>query len=90
MFILDFVVNLLFDTKEILEPGEELSRKHIHSHKLIHKALSARDASKAREEMIKHVKEVEKDLVALQKKKGLQDLNLKRKKALIGISSKDK
>lgn len=90
MFILDFVVNLLFDTKEILEPGEELSRKHIHSHKLIHKALLARDAAKAREEMIKHIKEVEKDLAALQKKKGLQDLNLKRKKAFIGISSKDK
>ena len=79
MFILDFVVNLLFDTKEILEPGEDLSRKHIRAHKRIHEALRTRDAAKAREEMIRHVKEVEKDLVALQKKRGLEDYHVKRK-----------
>jgi GntR family transcriptional repressor for pyruvate dehydrogenase complex len=77
MFILDFAVNLLLDTKEILEPGEELAQKHIQAHKRIHKALLERDAVKAREEMISHIKEVESDLLALQKRRGLQDITLK-------------
>jgi len=79
VFILDFVVNLLIDTKEILEPSEELARKHVHAHKRIYKALLERNPTKAREEMIRHVKEVERDLVALQKKRGFRTLNFKLK-----------
>ncbi|RPJ07836.1 MAG: FadR family transcriptional regulator, partial [Deltaproteobacteria bacterium] len=66
MFLLDFVENLLIDTKEILKPGKEFSKKVLNAHKRIHKALSERDVKKVRAEMIKHVQEVEKDLAALQ------------------------
>ena len=59
MFILDFVENLLIDTKEILRPGKEFSQKVLNAHKRIYKALVERDPKKAREEMVKHVREVE-------------------------------
>jgi len=76
MFILDFVENLLIDTKEILQPGKEFSQKVLNAHKRIYKALLERDPKKAREEMIKHVREVEKDLLALQKERRIEELNL--------------
>ena len=76
MFILDFVENLLIDTKEILRPGKEFSKRVLSAHKRIYKALLARDPKKAREEMIKHVQEVEKDLIALQKERNIGELNL--------------
>ena len=76
MFILDFVENLLIDTKEILQPSREFSQKVLNAHKRIYKALLERDPKKAREEMIKHVKEVEKDLLALQKERRIEELNL--------------
>jgi GntR family transcriptional repressor for pyruvate dehydrogenase complex len=76
MFILDFVENLLIDTKEILQPGKEFSQKVLNAHKRIYKALSERDPKKAREEMVKHVREVEKDLLALQKERRIEELNL--------------
>jgi len=69
MFILDFVENLLIDTKEILQPGKEFSKKVLNAHKRIYKALLQRDPKKVREEMVKHVVEVEKDLIILQRKK---------------------
>ena len=69
MFILDFVENLLLDTKEILEPGKGFSKRVLNAHKRIYKALFEKDGKKAQEEMIKHVKEVERDLIALQKEK---------------------
>ncbi|OGP90809.1 MAG: hypothetical protein A2157_04990 [Deltaproteobacteria bacterium RBG_16_47_11] len=69
MFILDFVENLLIDTKEILEPGKGFSKKVLNAHKRIYKALLERDAKKVREVMIKHVNEVEKDLATLQKER---------------------
>ncbi len=78
MFILDFVENLLIDTKEILQPGKEFSQRVLNAHKRIYKALSERDPKKAREEMIKHVREVEKDLMALQKERRIEELNLHR------------
>ena len=78
MFILDFVENLFIDTKEILQPGKEFSKKVLGAHKRIYKALSERDPKKAREEMIKHVREVEKDLMTLQKERNIKELNLQR------------
>jgi GntR family transcriptional repressor for pyruvate dehydrogenase complex len=78
MFILDFVENLLIDTKEILQPGKEFSQKVLNAHKRIYKALLERDPKKAREEMIKHVREVAKDLMTLQKKRGIKEIDLQR------------
>ena len=69
MFILDFVENLLIDTKEILQPGKDFSREVLNAHKRIYKALLGKDSKKAQEEMIKHVKEVERDLIAIQEEK---------------------
>jgi len=76
MFILDFVENLLIDTKEILQPSKEFSKKVLNAHKRIYKALMERNGENAREEMIKHVREVEKDLLALQKERRIEELNL--------------
>jgi GntR family transcriptional repressor for pyruvate dehydrogenase complex len=76
MFILDFVENLLIDTKEILQPGKEFSQKVLNAHNRIYKALLEREPKKAREEMIKHVREVEKNLLALQKERRIEALNL--------------
>jgi len=78
MFILDFVENLLIDTKEILQPGKEFSKKVLSAHKRIYKALLERDPKKAREEMIKHVREVARDLLALQKERRMKELDLQR------------
>jgi GntR family transcriptional repressor for pyruvate dehydrogenase complex len=78
MFILDFVENLLIDTKEILQPGKEFSQKVLNAHKRIYKALLEKDPKKAREEMIKHVREVAKDLMTLQKKRGIEKMDLQR------------
>jgi DNA-binding FadR family transcriptional regulator len=77
MFILDFVENLLIDTKEILQPGKEFS-KVLNAHKRIYKALRERDPKKVREEMVKHVREVEKDLITLQKKRAIEEIDLQR------------
>jgi GntR family transcriptional repressor for pyruvate dehydrogenase complex len=77
-FILDFVENLLIDTKEILKPDRKFSQRVLNAHKRIYKALSLRDPKKAREEMIKHVREVAKDLLALQKERRVRQLDLQR------------
>jgi len=78
MFILDFVENLLIDTKEILQPDKEFSQRVLSAHKRIYKALLERDPKKAREEMIKHVKDVERDLLSLQKERHMEELNIQR------------
>jgi len=78
MFILDFVENLLIDTKEILQPSREFSKRVLNAHKRIYKALAERDPKKAREEMVKHVREVERDLLILQKERNISDLNIQR------------
>ena len=78
MFILDFVENLLIDTKEISQPGKDFSKKVLNAHKHIYKALQERDNKKARGEMIKHVREVEKDLLILHKEKNMEAFNLRR------------
>jgi DNA-binding FadR family transcriptional regulator len=76
MFILDFVENLLVDTKEILKPSKEFSQKVQKAHRRIYKALLEKDGKKARAEMVKHVREVEQDLVALQKERRIEELSL--------------
>jgi GntR family transcriptional repressor for pyruvate dehydrogenase complex len=76
MLILDFIENLLIDTKEILQPSKEFSQKVQNAHRRIYKALLERNGKKARTEMIKHVREVEQDLVALQKEKRIEELSL--------------
>jgi GntR family transcriptional repressor for pyruvate dehydrogenase complex len=78
MFIINFVEDLLIDTKEILQPSKEFSQKVLNAHKRIHKALAERDPKRAREEMIKHVREVEKDLITLQRKRGIENIDLQR------------
>jgi GntR family transcriptional repressor for pyruvate dehydrogenase complex len=78
MFILDFVENLLIDTKEILQPGKDFSQRVLNAHKRIYKALLERDPAKARDEMIRHVKEVERDLIVLQKERHIKELDLQR------------
>jgi GntR family transcriptional repressor for pyruvate dehydrogenase complex len=78
MFILDFVENLLIDTKEILQPSREFSQRVLNAHKRIYKALVERDPKKAREEMVKHVREVERDLIILQKERNISGLNIQR------------
>ena len=77
MFILDFVEKLLLDAKEILQPSKKFSKKALKAYKLIYKSLLKRTPEKAREEMVKHVEEVAKDLIAIQKERGLRVLNLK-------------
>ncbi len=69
MFILDFVENLLIDTKGILKPGKEFSGKVLRAHKRIYRALLERDVKKVHEEMVKHVREVERDLLAAHKER---------------------
>ncbi len=77
--ILDFVENLLLDTKEILQPSKGFPKKVLNAHKLIYKSLLEGNAKKAREEMVKHVEEVANDLMILQKERDLRVLNLKAK-----------
>ena len=69
MFILDFVENLLIDTKAILKPGKEFSRKVLRAHKRIYNGLLEKNVKRVREEMVRHIREVEKDLLAAHKKR---------------------
>ena len=73
MFILDFVENLLIDTKEILKPGKEFSSKVLRDHKRIYNALLERDIKNVHEEMVKHIREVEKDLIAAHKERRFEE-----------------
>ena len=76
MFILDFVENLLIDTKEILKPGTDFSARVLEAHQLIYQALVEGDPDKARQAMLGHVRQVSEDLIGLQKERGIADLNL--------------
>ena len=73
MFILDFVENLLIDTKEILRPGKEFSRKVLRAHKRIYNGLLERNVKKVHEEMVRHIREVEKDLFVAHKEKRFEE-----------------
>jgi GntR family transcriptional repressor for pyruvate dehydrogenase complex len=72
IFILDFVEDLLIDTKEILKPGKEFSGKVLRAHKRIYNALLEKNVKKVHEEMVRHIREVEKDLVAANKERRIE------------------
>jgi GntR family transcriptional repressor for pyruvate dehydrogenase complex len=73
MFILDFVENLLIDTKAILKPGREFSSKVLRAHKRIYNGLLERNVEKVHEEMVRHIREVEKDLLAAHKERYIEE-----------------
>ncbi len=79
MFILDFVENLLIDTKAILKPGKEFSSKVIKAHKRIYNALLEKNIKKVHEEMVRHIREVEKDLLDAHKKRRIEEKRFERK-----------
>ena len=90
MFILDFVENLLIDTKAILKPGREFSTKVLKAHKRIYNALLERNVKKVHEEMVRHIREVEKDLLAAHKERRTEEQKFDRagkKKESISIFS---
>jgi len=90
MFILDFVENLLIDTKAILKPGKEFSTKVLRSHKRIYNALLERNIKKVHQEMVRHIREVEKDLLAAHKERHIEEQKfgrIGRKKESIPIFS---
>ena len=90
MFILDFVENLLIDTKEILKPGKEFSGKVLKAHKRIYAGLLERNVEKVHEEMVRHIREVEKDLLAAHKERRIEEekfSHVGRKKESISIFS---
>ena len=78
MFGLDFRGNPLIDTEEIPQPGKELLRKVLSGHEGDHKSLLEGDSQDFREEMIKHVREVEKDLLSLQGKRSAGNMDTRR------------
>jgi GntR family transcriptional regulator, transcriptional repressor for pyruvate dehydrogenase complex len=69
LFILDFIENLLADTKVILQPSRAFSVKVQKAHKRIYKALVERHREKARTEMAQHVRQVERDLLRIERQK---------------------
>ncbi len=78
MFILDFVESLLIDTKEILSPGKEFSGKVLRAHRRIYNAFLERNVKKVHEEMVRHIREVEKDLVAANKGRRIEKHRVER------------
>jgi GntR family transcriptional regulator, transcriptional repressor for pyruvate dehydrogenase complex len=66
ILVLDFISNILLKAKEILRPGKDFYEDVLRAHKQIHKALLQRDPAKAREAMIRHIREEEQGLLALQ------------------------
>ena len=71
-FTLDFVENLLIDTKEILKPGKEFSGKVLMAYKRIYNGLLERNVKKVYEEMVRHIREVERDLLAAHKERRIE------------------
>ena len=91
MFILDFVENLLIDTKGILKPRKEFSNKVLRAHKRIYNALLEKNIKRVREEMVRHIREVEKDLLTAHKERRIEEQKfdpIGRKKESITIFSK--
>jgi GntR family transcriptional repressor for pyruvate dehydrogenase complex len=75
-FFVDLVHNLLADAKEILKPQFDFSIRVLQAHKKICQALEAGNAARARREMSKHLREVERDLLKIQKQKKIRGLVL--------------
>lgn len=69
IFIVDFIEGLLIDTRNRLGAGDDFSIKVLNAHKRIYKALSRKDAKGAKKEMAKHVREVERNLLAIRRER---------------------
>jgi GntR family transcriptional repressor for pyruvate dehydrogenase complex len=76
VFLLDFVENILVDAKSILNPGRDFSIEVLDAHKRVFKALVARNTKQAKIAMIRHIKDVEKALLRIQKEKKISGLRL--------------
>jgi GntR family transcriptional repressor for pyruvate dehydrogenase complex len=74
MVLVDIVENLLDDIKEILQPDKTFSEKVLSAHKNITGALLRKNPDQTREEMFKHIREVEKDLLLLQEARRNQEI----------------
>ncbi len=77
IFLLDFVEDLLLDAKAILNPDRDFSKRVLAAHERIYKALAARNASQARDAIIRDIQEVEEDLLKIQKERGMSGLKLR-------------
>ncbi len=66
-FILDFIINILIGMKENLRPSKEFYKRVLRAHKRIYEAILERNPQKARKEMVLHIQEEERDLLAIQK-----------------------
>lgn len=67
--LVDIIENLLDGFKETLQPDRVFSEKVLAAHGRIIDALEQRDPRKTREEMLNHLREVEEDLILLQKQR---------------------
>jgi GntR family transcriptional repressor for pyruvate dehydrogenase complex len=76
-FILYFIESLLLEAKKVLHTNKQFSTRVLNSHKRIYEALVERDVEKARNETIKHLREVEKNLLTLTKGNKVKGLNLR-------------
>lgn len=63
--ILDFVNNILTETKRDIHPGQDFSVRVLEAHKEILKAIEDRDGAAAEKTMRNHVLAVERELVEL-------------------------
>jgi GntR family transcriptional repressor for pyruvate dehydrogenase complex len=72
MFLLDFVENLLVDTKNILKPGKAFSQKVLISHQRIYEGILEGNCKKVRKEMENHILEVEKDLLTAHRERRIR------------------
>jgi GntR family transcriptional repressor for pyruvate dehydrogenase complex len=79
IFISEFVANLLIQAKESLHPDRNFYKKVLEGHKRIYKALLEKNPNKIRKEMIRHIREEERDLVLLQRKRAIQSGNYRYK-----------
>lgn len=78
MVLIDIVENLLDGTKEILQPDKTFSEKVLAAHKKITASLLQKNPDQTREEMLKHIREVEKDLIMLQEARRNQEIPIKK------------
>jgi len=69
ILILDFVNDVLQDSKRHLQPGMDFSKEVLAAHERILAALRDRDPERSAAEMLRHVCEVEQSLEALRTKK---------------------
>jgi Transcriptional regulators len=71
--ILDFVNNILTETKRKIHPGQEFSVKVLEAHAKILKAIEDKDGQAAERYMREHVVEVETELALLAAESGEQE-----------------